>query len=313
MGSLRFVLLLTAALAWHAAPTGPLRERLAARAQQRQQVQADSAALPPGVKVLRDVAYGSDARQRLDVYLPPAPKDAPLILMVHGGAWSFGDKNARGVVANKVAHWVPQGFIVVCINNRLLPQAAPLDQAADVASALALVQDKAAQWGGARDKIVLMGHSAGAHLVALLASKPELAGAHGAAKWLGTVALDSAALDVEHIMRARHLPLYDRAFGADPLQWKAASPLAQLERAQQPLLAVCSSRRTDSCAQAQRYAAKANTLGMRVQVFAQDLSHEEINAELGRAGAYTDGVDAFLGSVDAALARLLPTPTSGKP
>ena len=66
-------------------------------------------ALPAGVRLLRDVAYGSDREQRMDVYLPPPAKlqaeSAPVILMVHGGAWRVGDKAHRPVIENKVARW----------------------------------------------------------------------------------------------------------------------------------------------------------------------------------------------------------------
>jgi len=57
-----------------------------------------------------------------------------------------------------------------------------------------------------------MGHSAGAHLVALLTAHPAFTQAEGALPWLGTVSLDSAAFDVVAVMSGRHLALYDRAF-----------------------------------------------------------------------------------------------------
>ena len=45
----------------------------------------------PSSSIVRDVAYGSDPAQRFDVYLPPNPRNAPVIFMVHGGAWKAGD------------------------------------------------------------------------------------------------------------------------------------------------------------------------------------------------------------------------------
>jgi hypothetical protein len=146
-------------------------------------------------------------------------------------------------------------------------------------------------------RFVLAGHSAGAHLVALLDADPSLARAHGARAWRGTIALDSAALDVTKIMQSRHPSLYDDAFGTDPAYWRSASPYAQLTRAAQPLLAVCSAPRADSCAQARRYADKATGLGMRVEVLPQQLSHREINETLGADSAYTQAVDKFIASL----------------
>lgn len=261
------------------------------------------AVVPAGVREIRDLAYGSDPRQRYDVYVPDVRvRDAPVIFMVHGGGWRRGDKSMQRVVQNKVAHWVPEGFILVSVNYRLLPAARPLAQAADVAKALAAAQAKARDWGGDPDRFILMGHSAGAHLVSMLNADPRLAQASGARPWLGTVALDSAAYDVTAIMNARHFRLYDRAFGNDPAYWRAASPLLQLRHAGAPFLAVCSSRREDSCPQAQAFVSKATALGMRAQVLPEDLSHAEINGDLGLASPYTASVDAFMAGLDPQVA-----------
>jgi acetyl esterase/lipase len=264
-----------------------------------------AAQLPPGITILRDVHYGDGARETFDVYAPPNAHGAPVIFMVHGGAWRFGDKSARGVVQNKVAHWVPRGVIVISVDYPMLPDTSPLQQARDVGMALAAAQRDATQWGGDPHKFVLMGHSAGAHLVALLSAEPALATSQGASPWLGTVALDSAAYNVATLMQARHLGLYDRAFGSDPAAWATVSPIAQLQTQIAPFLAVCSSRRSDSCRQAQAFAAKARGLGTRAVVLPEDLSHEEINAMLGEPSAYTTAVDGFLASLDPVLAARL--------
>jgi acetyl esterase/lipase len=274
------------------AQDGRLRERL--RARLAQSAAAPRAPLPEGARVLRDVAYGADPAQRFDVYLPANARNAPLIVMVHGGGWANGDKDNPGVAANKVAHWLPQGYALVSVNYRLLPQATPLQQAGDVALAVAKVQALAAGWGADGARMVLMGHSAGAHLVALLDLSPTLLAQAGAHAPLATVALDSAAMDVEQVMQARHLPLYDRAFGSQRSDWIAASPYHQMGTAAPPLLTVCSSRRADACAQARHLADKAAARRIRVEVLPQDRSHAEINHDLGLPSAYTDAVDAFL-------------------
>jgi arylformamidase len=261
--------------------------------------------LPAGARVMRDVPYGSDRLQRFDVYIPANAKSAPMILIVHGGAWFLGDKEGHNVVANKAARWLPQGFIVVSTNYRMLPEAEPVEQARDVARALAAAQDQAASWGGDRARFILMGHSAGAHLVALLDSSPSISAGIVSTPWLGAVALDTAALDVTKIMQARHAHLYDRAFGRDPAYWKQASPFYALTTPGRPILLVCSTRRKDSCPQAAAFAAKASSLGMRADVLKQDLSHMEINAQLGKKPGYTRAVETFFLSlgVSAASAR----------
>jgi acetyl esterase/lipase len=252
---------------------------------------------PPDVAIVRDVAYGADARQRFDVYVPKGARNAPVVVMVHGGGWRIGDKRSRGVVGNKVARWSRDGIVVISVNYRMLPGTDPVEQARDVARALAAAQRRMSEWGGDADRVVLMGHSAGAHLVALLHTNPSLATTFGARPWLGTVILDSAALDLVETMTMPHLPLYTRAFGSDRDYWREASPYHHLAAGAKPMLLVCSSLRRDSCPAANRFAARATSLGVRAEVLPIAKSHAAIDAELGAPGAYTEAVERFLRSL----------------
>lgn len=300
------------------AGAGPLRDKLKERRAERQAALVEDdgglagegrgapATVPPGVNVVRDVAYGSGSAQRFDVYMPQAgARSAPVIFMVHGGGWKRGDKNMKSVVENKAARWVPQGFVFISVNYPMLPDANPLQQAHAVAQALAAAQLKASTWGGDPARFIVMGHSAGAHLVSLIASSPQIVAAERVQPWLGTIALDSAAYDVEEVMQHRHFKLYDEAFGTDQALWRDASPLAQLNAAGAPFLAVCSSRRRESCPQAHGYVRKATRLGTRAQVLEQDKSHKEINEDLGAPGAYTEAVEDFMRRLDPVVRGLL--------
>jgi len=283
---------------------GPLRDRYMDRTEgrsadnlEKEERPGGPITLPEGVRVERDIAYGADTAQRIDVYFPVRPKAAPILFMVHGGAWMVGDKATSRVVVNKMKRWVGRGFIMVSVNYRLSPQADPVEQANDVAKALAFAQSKAMTWGGDPARFVLMGHSAGAHLVALLAADPSIGKQQGAKPWLGTIALDSAAFDVPRIMQARHPRFYDRVFKDDPAYWRKASPIYRLSRVEAPMLLVCSSQRQDSCPQARNFAAKASAQNAKVTVLPVALSHSEINENLGVAGDYTEEVESFLRSI----------------
>jgi acetyl esterase/lipase len=254
---------------------------------------------------LADIAYGPDPDQRYDLYRPSASNNAPLILMVHGGGWARGDKDMSRVVSNKVNRWVPRGIAFVSINYRMQPKAAPLEQARDVARALADVQQNSPKLGIDRKNIVLMGHSAGAHLIALLAARPELLAEAGATPPQGYVLLDSGALDVPAIMNARHIRLYDRAFGNNPADWTAASPWHQLRQPSAPILAVCSTRRDDACPQARAFIGKAEKIGTQTEILALDKTHGEINAGLGDDPDYTAAVERFMSRLSPQLADLL--------
>lgn len=248
-------------------------------------------------RIVRDVPYGTDPRQRFDIYAPRDARNAPVIFLIHGGGWQTGDKASADVIDNKVARWLPRGVIVVSTNYRLLPDADPQTQARDVARAIAVAQREVVRAGGNPWRFVLMGHSAGAHLAALLTASPGMVRAAGARPWLGTVLLDSAAVDVVQIMQHPHLPLYDAAFGTDPRYWLATSPLQALRQRPAPVLAVCSSLRSESCPANQAFIDKVRVLGGRGRLLPQPLSHGAINARLGENSAYTRSVEMFLGTL----------------
>jgi arylformamidase len=290
------------------ASAGPMRERIAERvanshlANDLEKGEDDGGAsgksfLPAGASVQRDIAYGADSSQRMDVYIPRNSHGATVVFMVHGGAWRIGDKASAGVVENKVARWLGEGMVFVSVNYRMLPKADPITQADDVAAALAKAQALAASWGADPSRFILMGHSAGAHLIALIASAPAIAKKEGVQPWLGTVLLDSAALDVVKIMASKHHRLYDSAFGSDASYWRTTSPFHRLSDTTAPLLAVCSTQRNNSCPQARGFVAKATSIGVRSSVLAVDLSHKEINRDLGVPGSYTEGVELFMRSL----------------
>ncbi|WP_324767484.1 alpha/beta hydrolase [Pokkaliibacter plantistimulans] len=283
---------------------GPLRELWQARRQAQSEEQEARGGASKG-QVLENVAYGSSDQERLDIYLPHQPHQAPLIVMVHGGGWRGGDKDSRSVVVNKIERWVPRGLIFVTVNYPMLPDTSVLQQANYVARALAYVEQHAAQWGGDSQQIVLMGHSAGAHLSALIGADPGRFASLGLKPWLGTVLLDSAAMDVESIMSSRHLRLYDDAFGNDPGYWHEVSPILYLGHQAAPFLAVCSSRRQTSCEEAERFASKAQQLQVSSSVLREDLSHRDINLQLGTEGDYTRTVERFMSGLSAGLAAAL--------
>lgn len=272
------------------------RPRLRALAQRLQEKRAeeerpvDLQAIAPGARKLTQ-SYGTHDKQQIDIYLPPNARDAPILVMVHGGAWKIGDKANTGSIENKLKHWLPKGFIVVSVNYRLLPDAIADGQARDVAEALKWVQAYAEDWGGSERKIILMGHSAGAHLVALLSAKPSMVGQ----PWAGTVVLDSAVMRVSDVMNKPHPRFYDEAFGTDPAAWAAVSPMDQWTPAAVPMMVVCSSQRPDTpCEVASAFQNKARAAGRTLAVLPQALSHAEINRSLGLESAYTAAVDAFI-------------------
>lgn len=113
--------------------------------------------------------YGDDPLQRLDIhYLKKSHvKKRPVIFFVHGGGWTTEDKSNTRFYA---LDWINRGYTVVSVNYRLAPNVIHPLQIDDCALALKWVIDNIEDYGGDPNKIALLGHSSGAHLVSLLVS-----------------------------------------------------------------------------------------------------------------------------------------------
>ncbi|MGH8265331.1 MAG: alpha/beta hydrolase, partial [Steroidobacteraceae bacterium] len=132
-----------------------------------------------------DIAYGSDPRQRLDVYTPSAAHRSaamPVIVFVHGGGWDAGSKDLYEFVGRALA---ARGYLAVLPNYRLFPQVRFPAFVEDTALAVAWTRTHAVEFGGDNRQLFLMGHSAGAQIVMLLALD---------AHYLARVGLDNGAL-----------------------------------------------------------------------------------------------------------------------
>lgn len=274
-------------------------------------ISSNASARPSDMKVLSDIPYGKDADQVLDVYSPSGAKDAPVIFMIHGGGWRGGDKSYKAEFENKVAHWVTRGFVFTAINYRTLPKIGPVRQAKDVEAALLFSQEKAAEWGGSPEKFILMGHSSGAHLVALVSSHYSTITENRIIPWLGTVSMD-ISYDIVGIMTPpNHSDFYKEVFGKDPGYWEEASPFYALTDKIPPFLAICSTRSPTACVEGEKFLKKAKSLGTYVELLPIDLSHGEINSELGKASCYTNNVDDFLKKLSPGIASMLTSQGTG--
>lgn len=251
---------------------------------------------------LMDQRYGPDAAQIADVYLPDAPtaRPAPILVIVHGGSWKHGDKAAPEVVQNKLSHWLPQGYAIVSVNTRLMPQASPVAQAEDLGRAIAWINQQAADWRADAGNVIVMGHSSGGHLLTLLAADAAMRQRTAAPLWRASVILDGAGFDLLDVMPRPHASFYDDAFGADPAHWTAASPAAQLRGAQPPALFVCSTLRPDPCRRAQRYADLLTAQGNVAEQVGVARNHAQINADVGADNDETRAISAF---IDTRIAR----------
>jgi acetyl esterase/lipase len=142
-------------------------------------LQAQETASPPAIRIVPNLAYvdGEKAhpvKHRLDLYLPPGKTCFPVLFFVHGGAWVHGDKDFLGLYSGMGKAFAKQGVGTVVINYRLTPEVKHPEHARDVAKAFRWTCDHIGEYGGDTERIVLCGHSAGGHLVSLLACNTDL-------------------------------------------------------------------------------------------------------------------------------------------
>lgn len=278
-----------------------LRDRM----QQRAGRQGNSEGLRPYQRTMRPkmtVVYGGHQRQGVDVFEPQGVVEPlPLVLFIHGGGWSMGDR-AQSVQAKPV-HFTDNGYYFASTGYRLLPDTPVEEQATDVGAAIQALVGQASAVGFDPERIVLMGHSAGAHLAALVATDPKYAGeAFGTIK--GVVLLDGAGYDVAANMAQagpQGWQIYNAAFGSDPARQAALSPVTHVGGPDAPnWLALYVEERDIARDQAEVLVSGLVTNGADAKAVAiSGTDHGRMNRELGTdAGAQqTAEVDAFLARV----------------
>jgi acetyl esterase/lipase len=185
----------------------------------------------PNIETVRDLPYWESPRadpikHKLDLYLPVGRRDYPVVLFVHGGGWSHGDKKFWFDLYGRLGRGLAEKGIGVAVTNyRLAPQTKGLDQARDVARAFAWLHRNIRKFGGRADALFVAGHSAGGHLVSLIASDEQ---------YLREVGLDSRAIrgviSISGVYDVRpELFLFERVFGPHSEVRRQASPIAHVK------------------------------------------------------------------------------------
>lgn len=186
------------------------------------------------VESIKNLAYRSDkdadpVKHKLDLYLPKGAKDFPILFFVHGGAWKSGNKEIYTKLGEGFAG---DGIGTVIINYRLSPKVQHPAHIEDVASAYAWVCTNIEKYGGRKDRMFACGHSAGGHLVALLATDEKYLKKEGRsfADIRGVIPISG----VHEI--AAITPLFTNVFGLDREERKDASPIAHVGKSHPPFL-----------------------------------------------------------------------------
>lgn len=185
------------------------------------------------LNVVYNVANNADAtRHKLDVYTPKTNKKFPMMMFVHGGSWNSGSKDLYAALGNTFAQ---QGIGTVVINYRLSRADNNVkhpDHIHDVAKAFAWMKANAKKLGADDKKLYIAGHSAGGHLVALLATDEKYLKAEGC-----TFADIKGVIPISGVYTIVNLvPVFHRPFGKEADDCKAASPITHVKGSLPPFL-----------------------------------------------------------------------------
>src|SRR5882672_3941103 len=247
-------------------------------------------------EVQRNISYPDSAHERqvLDIYSPRDAKNLPVVFWIHGGGWQTGDKTS---VQMKPRAFVDKGFVFVSTNYRLWPSVDMATIVRDIAKSIRWVHDHIAEHGGDPNRLLIMGHSAGAQVAALISTDDRYLKAEGLSLAIakGCVPVDGDTYDVPAIIetaetrrRVHGQPQakvgHREKFGNDPAKHREFSAVTHVakDKGIPPFLIMHVADHPDTSAQAQRLASVLQGAGVPVRVFgAQESTHNKINADLG--------------------------------
>ena len=192
------------------------------------------------IRVVKDIAYrasipGQDGKDRLDLYLPQGKMavPAPVIVWYYGGALQAGDKSDATEVG-AAARFAAAGIATAVVNYRLSPGVSHPAHIEDAAASFAWVKRHIADYGGDPNQVFLVGHSAGAYLLALLATDERYLAVHGlSARDIRGIVPVSAFFWVERTGVAPDRP--KTVWGSDEKVWADASPAHHLRAGLPPM------------------------------------------------------------------------------
>lgn len=258
-------------------------------------------------KIQRDIPYADlkHERQVLDVFAPATGRNLPIVFWIHGGGWQAGDKKD---VQMKPQVFVERGFVFVSTNYRLVPTVSIKEMAGDIAKSIRWVHDHAKDFGGDPNTMLVMGHSAGAQLAALICTDNRYLNAEKLPLSMikGCVPVDGDTYDVPMqiaTVEERRANSYKKKFG-DEKQQKELSPVTHVARGKDipPFLILHVADHPETKGQSQRLVKELQKAGVESKAYpSEGKTHLTINADLG--GADDKPTKELFGFIDRVLKK----------
>ena len=242
----------------------------------------------PKVQLGIPYAEPKNERQMLDVYAPTQGKNLPVVVWIHGGGWRRGDK---ADVHNKPKAFVDKGFVLVSISYRFVPNVTVHQIAGDVAKAIRWTHDHAKDYGGDPNTIIVMGHSAGAQLAALVCTDERYLKAEKLPLSIikACVPVDGDTYDVPLQIKTvdeKRAKSYRMTFGDEESQ-KNLSSVTHVAKGKNipPFLILHVADHPETKMQSQRLVKVLQEAGISAKAYpAEGKNHTTINNDLGLSG-----------------------------
>lgn len=280
--------------------------------------------LSSNISIQSNIQYDAPSANKdnkLDIYYQKNNgTNKPVIVMIHGGAWLVGDKATSSVVKNKAEFFVnKEDYIFVSINYRMEKNNIHPQEVSDVSYAIKWVYENINKYGGDKNNLIVMGHSAGAHLATLVTTNHKyLNNVNVPVKSIkGVVSLDTGGFDLPYLLRSETIKndigrgvknklILDRIQNTYEMAWKNysindlndASPINFVNRNVPATLLIESSKDKAHQLAADRFQKVLLNNGVSVDRKEYHYSHEEINDNLGLTeDPITKDVDDFIKKV----------------
>lgn len=263
--------------------------------------------LSSNISIQSNIQYNlpfATKENQLDIYYQKNNKsNKPVVVMIHGGAWLVGDKASSSVVKNKAEFFVnKEDYIFVSINYRMEKNNIHPQEVSDVSYAIKWVYENINKYGGNPNNLIIMGHSAGAHLATLVTTDQKyLNNVNVPIKSIkGVVSLDTGGFDLPYLLRSETIKndmgrgiknklILDRIQNTYEMAWRSysvndlsdASPINFVNRNVPAILLIESSKDKAHQLAADRFQKVLTNNGVSVFRKEYPYSHEEVNDNLG--------------------------------
>ena len=229
---------------------------------------------------------------QMDVYMPKKGSMSPVVIWIHNGYWTSGDKSD---VDSKPEFFTSKGYIFISLNHRLSPEVSYIQQIQDVAVAITWIHKNIIHYSGDKEKLFLMGYGTGAHLAThIMVQEKYLSSLSASRKMIkGVVTMEGAGFDIPAVYEVQSNKFREgceEAIGKSKRLWINASPVNYVtpDSTIPPFMITYAGSDTPSEAEAKSLSLKLTKANIKNKMVGYSRKNSNsINRDLGKEGDKT--------------------------